>query len=95
MTRVTWKILMAMTALSTLTACSSMPSFERSAKPGEITDDDALCRAKGYAAGSADYVACRKDRDVANSRENRMERAHRNLAEDMVEGQSRGDRPWR
>ena len=78
-----------------LSACSSMPSFERSTKPGEITDDDAVCRAKGYAAGSPEYVACRKDRDVANSRENRMERAHRNLAEDMVNGQSKGDRPWR
>ena len=31
-------------------------------QPGE--DDDAICRANNVAAGSPEYIACRKDRDV-------------------------------
>src|SRR5438477_12507449 len=30
-------------------------------------DDDAFCRANNVAAGSSEYVACRRDRDVARS----------------------------
>ncbi len=30
-------------------------------------DDDAYCRAGGAAAGSSEYVACRKDRDARRS----------------------------
>lgn len=60
--------------------------FERN-QPVAATDDDAICRAQGE-PGSAAYVACRKDRDVAGSRaassNSRIERAHRNLAEDML-----------
>ena len=60
--------------------------FERN-QPVAATDDDAICRAQGE-PGSAAYVACRKDRDVAGGRaaagNSRIERAHRNLAEDML-----------
>lgn len=63
--------------------------FERqTAAPVATVDDDAYCRANGVEPGSAAYVACRKDRDVAASRASSggsgIERAHRNLAEDML-----------
>jgi hypothetical protein len=53
-------------------------------------DDDAFCRANNVAAGSAEYVACRKDRDVQRSRaEARADRAQRNLGEYMLNNPSR------
>lgn len=65
---------------------SGCAQFERN-RPIAAADDDAACRAQGE-PGSAAYAACRKDRDVAGSRaassESRIERAHRNLAEDML-----------
>jgi hypothetical protein len=61
---------------------SACAQFERHA-PQATVDDDAVCRAQGE-PGSAPYVACRKDRDVAATREMRIERAHRNMAEDML-----------
>ncbi len=66
-------------AATLLSACSS---FERN-QPVAVTDDDAICRSQG-AAGSKEYVACLKDRDVQASRGDRMEKAHRNLSEDML-----------
>jgi hypothetical protein len=50
-------------------------------------DDDAYCQANGGPQGSAAYTACRKDRDVAATRSDRMERTHRDLAERMLNGQ--------
>ena len=65
-----------------LSACSS---FERNQPVSAAApDDDAICRARGYDAGSKDYIACCKDRDVQATRGGRMEKAHRNLAEDML-----------
>jgi hypothetical protein len=64
---------------------SACAQFERT-PVADRADDDAICRAQGE-TGSPAYVACRKDRDVANSRmsgNERIERAHRNLAEDML-----------
>jgi hypothetical protein len=60
--------------------------FERN-QPVATVDDDAYCRANSGEPGSSAYAACRKDRDVAASRAaggSRIERAHRNLAEDML-----------
>ena len=51
------------------------------------TDDDAYCQTNGGPQGSAAYTACRKDRDVAATRSDRMERTHRDLAERMLNGQ--------
>ena len=51
------------------------------------TDDDAYCQANGGPQGSAAYTACRKDRDVAATRSDRMEKTHRDLAERMLNGQ--------
>jgi hypothetical protein len=48
-------------------------------------DDDAFCRANNVQAGSPEYVACRKDRDVQRGRaEARADRAQRNLGEYML-----------
>jgi hypothetical protein len=48
-------------------------------------DDDAFCRANNVAAGSPEYVACRKDRDIARNNANaRADRAQRNLGEYML-----------
>ncbi len=48
-------------------------------------DDDAYCRANNVAAGSPQYVACRKDRDVQRNNANaRADRQQRNLGEYML-----------
>jgi len=53
-------------------------------------DDDAHCRANNVAPGSAEYVACRKDRDVARSKvEVRADRRQRDLGEYMLNNPSR------
>ncbi len=79
-----FRILTRLAAVLLLSACAQ---FERD-KPVAVTDDDAYCRGQGYAQGSKDYAACLKDRDVAASRasgsNSRIERSHRNLAEDML-----------
>jgi hypothetical protein len=73
---------LALVAALLLSACAQ---FERN-QPVAVTDDDAYCRANGGEPGSSAYAACLKDRDVAASRGggSRIERAHRNLAEDML-----------
>ena len=53
-------------------------------------DDDAFCRANNVKAGSPEYVACRKDRDVARANFNdRTDRRQRNLGEYMLNNPSR------
>ena len=48
-------------------------------------DDDAFCRSNNVAAGSNEYVNCRKNRDVQRGNANaRTDRAQRNLAEQML-----------
>jgi hypothetical protein len=48
-------------------------------------DDDAICRANNVAAGSSEYVACRKDRDAQRSNANaRADRRQRDLGEYML-----------
>ena len=66
-----------------LTGCAQ---FERK-QPIATDDGDAYCRANAAAGpGSPAFAACLKDRQAANtqSSETRIERAHRNLAEDML-----------
>jgi hypothetical protein len=55
------------------------------------SDDDAYCRANNTVApGSAEYVTCRKDRDVQRQRaEAKSDRAQRNLGEYMLNNPSR------
>ena len=48
-------------------------------------DDDAICRANNVAAGSPEYVACRKDRDgIRNTAAARADRRQRDLGEYML-----------
>jgi hypothetical protein len=48
-------------------------------------DDDALCRANNVAVGSPEYVACRRDRDVARSNATtRADRRQRDLGDYMM-----------
>ena len=53
--------------------------------PTLAEDDDTFCRANNVAAGSPEYVACRKDRDVqrANAAA-RADKQQRNLGEYML-----------
>ena len=69
---------------------SACAQFDRTALPqAATTDDDAICRQQGE-PGSQPYVTCRRDRDVGAARASRsdagIERSHRNLAEDMLNG---------
>jgi len=53
-------------------------------------DDDAFCRAGNVAAGSPEYVGCRKDRDVQRANANaRTDRRQRNLGEYMLNNPGR------
>ena len=48
-------------------------------------DDDTFCRANNVAAGSSQYIACRKDRDVQRNNANaRTDRRQRDLGEYML-----------
>lgn len=48
-------------------------------------DDDAVCQSRGYAVGSPEYVACRRDRDVQRSAAiTRSDRRQRDLGEYML-----------
>ena len=52
-------------------------------------DDDAFCRANNVAAGSPEYVACRKNRDVQRANANaRTDRRQRDLGEYMLNNPS-------
>jgi len=80
------------TAIAVLAAgflMSACAQFDRTTLPqAAATDDDAICRQQGE-PGSPPYVACRRDRDVGAARASSnagVERAHKNLAEDMLNG---------
>lgn len=52
-------------------------------------DDDAFCRGS-HAVGSAEYVNCRKDRDVQRANANsRADKRQRNLGEYMLNNPTR------
>ena len=53
-------------------------------------DDDTFCRANNVAAGSPEYVACRKDRDVQRANaDTRADKRQRNLGEYMLNNPTR------
>jgi hypothetical protein len=53
-------------------------------------DDDGFCRANNVAQGSPEYVACRKDRDIARGRaETKADRRQRDLGEYMLNNPNR------
>jgi hypothetical protein len=65
-----------------LSACSSR--YQTPVAVGG-DDDDAVCQGRGYAQGSPEYAACRKDRDVQrNAAIARADRRQRDLGEYML-----------
>jgi hypothetical protein len=78
------QLLLLLAALS-LAACASrnaVPAYEHLSSE----DDDAFCRKDGkVAAGSPEYVYCRRDRDAArNLAIGRADRKQRDLADYMM-----------
>jgi hypothetical protein len=75
------RFLVALTlAALTLSACS-----HRGDTSVSLGDDDAFCRANNVQAGSPEYVACRKDRDVQRSNAAaKADQKQRGLAEYML-----------
>ncbi|MGZ5873360.1 MAG: hypothetical protein ACXWKP_14765 [Bradyrhizobium sp.] len=75
-------LLLALAALA-LSACAQRNQAPISANLNE--DDDAFCRANNVAAGSPEYVACRRDRDVQRSNAiTRADKKQRDLSEYML-----------
>ena len=73
-------------ALAALTLSSCAKRNELPVNSSLSEDDDTFCRAGGkVAAGSPEYVACRKDRDVQrNNAQGRADRRQRDLGEWML-----------
>ncbi len=66
-----------------LSACARRGETPTSSTLSE--DDDTFCRANNVAAGSSEYVACRKDRDVQRSNAaTRADKKQRDLGEYMM-----------
>ncbi|MBR0723849.1 hypothetical protein [Bradyrhizobium manausense] len=84
----TSRLLIAVALAIALSACSARYQTP-TAMGGD--DDDAVCQSRGYAQGSPEYVACRKDRDVQRSAATaRADRRQRDLGEYML---NHPDRP--
>jgi len=78
----TFPITLTLAAL-TLAACAKRHDLPVNA--GLTEDDDTFCRANNVAAGSPEYVACRKDRDVLRSNAvTRADKKQRDLGEYMM-----------
>jgi hypothetical protein len=79
-------LLILLFAALSLAACASRSEPPAYAAVAPAEDDDAFCRQGGkVAAGSPDYVYCRKDRDAArNAAVARADRKQRDLAEYML-----------
>ena len=84
MRRQSAQFLIALTlAALTLAACAKRNDLPVNTSLTE--DDDTFCRANNVAAGSPEYVACRKDRDVQrNNAAARTDRRQRDLGEYML-----------
>jgi len=69
----------------TLAALALAACSHRGDTPVSLGDDDAFCRANNVQAGSPEYVACRKDRDVQRAHAaERADQKQRGLAEYML-----------
>jgi hypothetical protein len=76
------RLLIAVGLAIALSACTSR--YQTPVAMGN-DDDDAVCQSRGLAAGSPEYVACRKDRDVQrNAATARADSRQRNLGEYML-----------
>jgi len=77
-------LLLALTLSAlTLSACAQRNQVPIASTLSE--DDDTFCRAGGKAAGSAEYAACRRDRDAQrNAAIARADKKQQGLAEYML-----------
>ena len=76
------RLLAAVLLAIALSACSAR---HQNAVAVGGDDDDAVCQGRGYAQGSPEDVACRKDRDVQrNAATARADRRQRDLGEYML-----------
>lgn len=76
------RLLIALALAIALSACSAR--YQTPVAMGG-DDDDAVCQSRGYAQGSPEYAACRKDRDVQrNAAIARADRRQRDLGEYML-----------
>ena len=76
------RLLIALALAIALSACSAR--YQTPVAVGG-DDDDAVCQSRGYAQGSPEYAACRKDRDVQrNAAIARADRRQRDLGEYML-----------
>lgn len=76
------RLLIALALAIALSACSAR--YQTPVAMGD-DDDDAVCQSRGYAQGSPEYAACRKDRDVQrNAAIARADRRQRDLGEYML-----------
>lgn len=76
------RLLAAVLLAIALSACSAR--YQNPVAVGG-DDDDAVCQSRGYAQGSPEYVACRKDRDAQrNAATARADRRQRDLGEYML-----------
>jgi hypothetical protein len=84
MRRQSAQFLIALTlAALTLAACAKRNDLPVNTSLNE--DDDTFCRANNVAAGSPEYVACRRDRDAQRSNAiARADRKQRDLGEYML-----------
>jgi hypothetical protein len=84
MRRQSAQFLIALTlAALTLAACAKRNDLPVNTSLTE--DDDTFCRANNVAAGSPEYVACRRDRDAQRSNAiARADRKQRDLGEYML-----------
>jgi len=71
--------------LSALTLAACAQRNQAPVLSGLNEDDDTFCRANNVAAGSPEYVACRKDRDVQRGNAvARADKKQRDLGEYML-----------
>ena len=76
--------LLALT-LAALTLAGCAKRHEVPVSAGLNEDDDTFCRANNVAAGSPEYVACRKDRDAQRGNAiTRADKKQRDLGEYMM-----------
>jgi hypothetical protein len=72
-------------ALALAAALSGCAARQQNSVSSLGEDDDAFCRANNVQAGSSEYIACRKDRDVQRSNATtRADRRQRDLGEYML-----------
>jgi hypothetical protein len=81
----TAKLLFAVATGLLLAACAQIAPQSPAVVAAAEADDDAYCRSNAGPPGSNAYAACLKDRDaVRSAAQNRMDRTHQRMVDDML-----------